>query len=309
MTETLQSQSDISHGESKKLTRRRMYKHNVTSRSKQTDQTLNASSTSLTNKKGKCLTKLIGRKALTACNLNGQAVTALLDSGAQVSMVDRDWKDKYLPDATVIPLSEIVDDEEGLKVYAVNGKIIPFDGWVALTVDLKGNENPDLSILVPFLVSSIALERPILGFNILEEMIQRQSQELTPMLTTLLCNALSLPEETAELVVYLVQASEPPVQCGRVRTGKQETVIPASQIVWVKCHVPPHLDLSDPVFLFEPDESNVQLAELDIGEGLLEIQNPRKPYVTIPVGNNTKHPIILPRKTALGTIQSVDKVI
>lgn len=70
--------------------------------------------------------------------------------------------------------------------------------------------------------------------------------------------------------------------------------------------MPPHLDLSDPVFLFEPDESNVQIAEVDIGEGLLEIQNPRKPYVTLPVGNNTKHPIILPRKTEK---QSVERVI
>lgn len=219
-------------------------------------------------------------------------------------MIDRHWKDKYLPDATVNPLSEIVDDEEELKVHAVNCDIIPFNGWVALTVNLKGNDI-DLSIAVPFLVSSIALERPIIGFNIQ----QRRSQELIPMLITLLCNALSLPEETAELVVHLVQAGEPPEQCERVRTGQQETVIPAKQVIWVKCHVPSHLDVSNPVILFEPDESNVQLAELDFGEGLLEIQNPRKPYVTLPDGNHTKHPIILPRKTALCTIQSIEIVI
>lgn len=63
------------------------------------------------------------------------------------------------------------------------------------------------------------------------------------------------------------------------------------------------------VFLFEPDESNAWLGELDIGEGLLEVQNPRKPYVILPVGNHTKHTIILPTKTALGTIQSVEQVI
>lgn len=129
---------------------------------RQTHLTSSTSSHALTNRKGKCLAKLIGRKALTECNLNGLAVTALLDSGAQVSMIDRGWKNKYLPDANVNPISEIVDDEEELKVYAVNGDIIPFDGWIALTVNLKGNENPNLSIAVPFLVSSIALERPIL---------------------------------------------------------------------------------------------------------------------------------------------------
>lgn len=132
-------------------------------------------------------------------------------------------------------------------------------------------------------------------------MVQKRSEELIPMLITLLCNALSLPEETAELVVHLIQASEPSVQCGRVQTGKHETVIPPGQLTWVKCHVPSHFDLSDSVFMFEPDESNARQAELDIGEGLLE--------VTLPVGNDTKHTIILPRKTALGTIQSVKKVI
>lgn len=313
MTESVQSQPDSSHnGESGKMRVATLHykdKDNIADGPRQTNLASTTSSHTFPSSKGKCLAKVIGRKALTECNLNGLAVTALLDSGAQVSMIDRHWKNKYLPEVTVNPLSEILGDEEELKVYAVNGDIIPFDGWIALTVNLKGNENPDLSVAVPFLVSSIALERPVLGFNILEEMIQRRSQELLPMLITLLCNAFSLPEETAELVVHLVQASEPTVQCGRVRTGKHETVIPAGQVTWVKCSVPPHLDLSSSVVLFEPDESNVQLAELNIGEGLLEIQNPKKPYVTLPVGNHTKHMIVLPRKTALGTIQSVEKVI
>lgn len=53
----------------------------------------------------------------------------------------------------------------------------------------------------------------------------------------------------------------------------------------------------------------MQLAELDVGEGLLEVQNPNKPYVAVPVGNNTKHTVTLQRKTALGSIHSVEKVI
>lgn len=41
----------------------------------------------------------------------------------------------------------------------------------------------------------------------------------------------------------------------------------------------------------------------------MEIQNRRKPYVAVPVGNNTKHAITLPRKTALGSIHPIEKVI
>lgn len=62
-------------------------------------------------------------------------------------MIDKDWKDKYFPDTTVNPLSEIVDEKVLLKVYAVNGGSILFHGWVTSEVNLKLNENPDLLCL------------------------------------------------------------------------------------------------------------------------------------------------------------------
>ncbi len=54
--------------------------------------------------KGDKIIQLIGRKALTQCNLNGLTVRALLDTGAQVSIVDRLWKERYLPSVEVRPL-------------------------------------------------------------------------------------------------------------------------------------------------------------------------------------------------------------
>ncbi|KAI3369399.1 hypothetical protein L3Q82_007472 [Scortum barcoo] len=238
-----------------------------------------------------------------------ELVTALLDTGAQVSMIDRDWKSKYLPDTTVRSLSEIIDNEEELKIYAVNGDIVLFDGWVALIVNLQGNEDPSLSITVPFLVSSLVLERPLLGFNVLEEMIKEQPEKLITTLTNLICNAMSIPEEKAEVLVHFIQTDRSSALCSRLRTGKQDTVIPAGQVAWIKCQVPPNMNSSDAVFMFEPDDTNVQLTELDVGEGLLEMQNPRNPYVAVPVGNNTKHAIPLPRKTVLSSIHCVEKVI
>lgn len=65
--------------------------------------------------------------------------STLLDTGAQVSMVDRDWKNKYIPDTPVMPLNEIIGEDEELEVFAVNGEALPFDGCVALTVNLKGS--------------------------------------------------------------------------------------------------------------------------------------------------------------------------
>jgi len=45
--------------------------------------------------------------------------------------------------------------------------------------------------------------------------------------------------------------------------------------------------------LFEPDENSAHLAELEIEEGLLEIQTTKRPYVIISVKNNTKHSVTI----------------
>ena len=55
------------------------------------------------------IVRLIGRKATTKCLLNGLTVTALVDTGAQVSLIDRAWKNKYIPDVIVRLISELLE--------------------------------------------------------------------------------------------------------------------------------------------------------------------------------------------------------
>lgn len=122
------------------------------------------------------IVNLIGRKALTQSNLNGLVVSALLDTGAQVNIIVSVWKDKYLPDVDVRPLAELMGTTDRLKVYAVNGDLIPFDGWAIITANLQGNDNPNLSINAPFLVSHLPIERPLLGFNVVKDIIWGQPE-------------------------------------------------------------------------------------------------------------------------------------
>lgn len=152
--------------------------------------------------------KLIGKKALIQCILNGLAVTALLDTGAQVSIIDRSWKDKYLPKVEMRPFSELLGVDEMLEVYAISGDRILFDGWVAIAVNLPGNTEPSLSIIVPFLVSHVVIEKPLLGFDVLEELIQGQPERLIPTLVSLLSGAVAITNTDAKTIVQAVQAKE-----------------------------------------------------------------------------------------------------
>lgn len=253
--------------------------------------------------------KLIGSKALTQCNLNGLTVRALLDTGAQVSMVDREWKEKYLPSVEVRPLRELLGCQDDLKVYAVNGDLIPFDGWAVITVNLLGNEDPSLSINVPFLVSKMPIERPLLGFNLVEELIQGQSEQLMPTLTSLLAGAIDIPCEKAQTLVKVIQAAEEDNGHGHLKVGPRGVVIRAGQVTWVKCRIPLKMAQSDTTVLFEPHENSDHLRFLDIGEGLLEIQPRSDPCVSIPIGNSTVGDVTLPRGTVIGTLQRIEKIL
>lgn len=108
--------------------------------------------------------------------MNGYAVTALFDTGAQVSLIDQTWRQKYVPNQEVHPLSELMGECD-LKLLAATGEVIPYDGWIEVIVNLPGNDNPNHSIKVPFLVSCNELLRPLLGFNVIQEIILRQGDE------------------------------------------------------------------------------------------------------------------------------------
>lgn len=86
-------------------------------------------------------------------------------------------------------------------------------------------------------------------------------------------------------------------------------MIPAGHVAWVKCKISPNMDQLDTVVLFEPEENNVHLEQLDIGEVLLEIQNQKSPYVSSPIGNNSTSDITLPGNSLLGYLHPIDEVL
>lgn len=236
-------------------------------------------------------------------------MTVLFDSGSQVSLVDRQWVQRFIPNYQVRPLQELLND--GLEVYAVNGQAVPYDGWVELTVTLAGHEDPNLTVQAPFLVSKLSLPQPLVGANVLGAIIQTQEsdQEASALLYSLLRKAFGTDEEQVMAMVNFIQVPQR-AECdpATVRIGKSNVTIPAGKAVQVWCRVPQSFDICDPLVLYEPDE-NTALRHLSVGEGLLEINNPQRPFVKVPISNHSKHEIILPKRTALGTIQHVAKVI
>lgn len=183
--------------------------------------------------------QLIGKKCLLKCNLNGYALTALLDSGSQVSIIDRPRKQKYLIQQEVRPVSELIGSG-GLDLTAANGRQIPYDGWVELTYNLPGNDDLNLTIRVPFLVSRVNHVTPLLGFNVSQELILGQESEIkaVAIIVRLLREAMQIENDQAEAIVNFVQTQESTQSDAVVRVARQDVVVRPDCVVLIKCKVP-----------------------------------------------------------------------
>ena len=176
------------------------------------------------------LAQLVGKKCIIRCNIHIYAVEALLDTGAQVSILDRHWVKTYLSDQKIRPLAELTG-QTSLQVVGINGEALPYDGWVGVMVSLPGNSDPDLAIQVPFLVSSVSMERPLIGFNVIEQLIlgPKEGDDILPAIASLLGGALNMQEGKVTALVNFVQtqpSGDGDQRCSVVKVGPGNIVIP-----------------------------------------------------------------------------------
>lgn len=66
-----------------------------------------------------------------------------------------------------------------------------------------------------------------------------------------------ISSDTARIILHFVQTKRAGVAQGHLRIIQKDRVMLAGRVTWVKCRVPPQLDPSDSLVLFEPQEGCV----------------------------------------------------
>lgn len=184
----------------------------------------------------KRVAQLIGKRCMVSCAINGVPLQMLLDSGAQVTMVGRAWIEEALPSVKIQPLSSLFPDQP-LEISAANGTAVPFDGWAYVDLQICSESHGQTDIQVPILISQSCVNCPLLGSNVIAEMIKENKEQVD--ITAILKEAMSVSESTVETLISVLQILAPdetPPQC-TVRVGKKGLTIPAGQICEVKCRV------------------------------------------------------------------------
>jgi transposase InsO family protein len=231
--------------------------------------------------------------------IDGTKTQALWDTGAQVTIIPADWRATHLPQAKLRPLCELLGGTD-LNLTAANGSPIPYDGWLNVSFSLMTGLNHE--IRVPVLVTRATSGVPIIGYNVIEEIVQRDTLHSTPTQAV----RAAFPSMTRRAVTALANIiqEEPPEDICRVHVGRKGVTVPGGSVIEVACRATSYLLNQDTTAVFEPDVDTQWPEDLHPQPSVVRLKRGPSSKVFILVQNSSNHDIVLRKQTQLGTLQS-----
>ena len=259
----------------------------------------------------KLVAPLIGKKCILPCRINGVSCETLLDTGAQVTIVGRDWLEHNLEGTVIEPIEKLLETNERLDLTAANGLGMPFEGWIEAVVEIQNVKYGRLAIEVPMLVSQSNLSLPLVGFNVVSEVIKgRDGINLQTFLkeVTVERTIVGNGVDSVEAIVdepdnFSYMVNEQDDFSYMVKSGKIGFNIPSRQIRDVKCWVRGFPDGG--LMLFEPGVISYLPEGLELYPSIVELPPGPSKAVKVKVFNTSAFDLWLAPKTCLGSIESI----
>ena len=132
---------------------------------------------------------------------------------------------------------------------------IPYKGWIEVTFRLLDSDS-EHEMAVPFLVSTDRLDHPIIGFNVIEEIVKvpgthSLNMQEDPVVNSLFSSLQGVAEDNLTTLINLIRTTTPSELCN-VKVIQRDVLIPKSGTTPVTCRA--NIDSTEenlPV-LFEP---------------------------------------------------------
>ena len=247
---------------------------------------------------------LVGEKCLLECVINDLPSKVLLDTGAQVSMIQIECLQKYFPEVEIHKIEDILEENDSLEIQWGNSATIPFRGWVNLTVQI-GKESTSEKIHVPFLVTTDELNQTILGFNVVKLLIQ-SNNSFNKLHEAFESAVNQTNKQNMKAFINLVQNQQE--QEISVKVKGKGVLIPAGEIVNVPCKANVgHVTSRRPmVFQGRIEDSS---ESIEVPDSIVTLKVGSKNYFKVPVINNSNHEIFLKKNNVIGNLDYVSSVI
>lgn len=257
---------------------------------------------------------LVGQKYLIDCQIQGQQVRALWDSGSQVTVVSEQWKADHLPHVALRHISEIIETNDTLNLTAANGEGMPYSGWIEVAFKLtSGAEVPTTEVVVPTLViKGNTLARPIIGSNVIglivdTELQQHEATGNQQLIRTVKAAFSGFEMEDAKVFIERVAAEQRSLEYA-VRMTREHVNVPKHTSVKVECRVLTPPLQSETTLIFEPSVNPQWSEGLEFTDTLVKLSKGAKPFIVVDVQNPTDHDIVLTGRTVIGTAQPIQAV-
>ena len=264
--------------------------------------------TSLTPKTKDSIIRLIGPQCTLNIQLDNNEIEALYDTGAQVCLVSERWVSELGLRSEVRKLNSLLESRDLVLKTAIETTHIPFVGWIVLQLRMQG-WNKEAAINVPFLITSDEIARPIIGSNVIVEMLREpEKYNINPELLESGFHQ-SFTDNDGDKVgalINTIRTSE--TMISKVRTTKRSTNIPKKGIGKIQCRINSGPLLNKLPVLFQPDEQHEWPDGLEIAETVLILPSGKSCVVDIPVMNTTNRDITIYPRTNVGWVEAISSV-
>eukprot|EP00112_Aurelia_sp_Birch-Aquarium-sp1_P001431 Seg1153.8 transcript_id=Seg1153.8/GoldUCD/mRNA.D3Y31 product="Toxin CaTX-A" protein_id=Seg1153.8/GoldUCD/D3Y31 len=202
-----------------------------------------------------------------------------------------------------------------LELRAVNNTTVPYKGFVELDFQLLNGKN--LLLKVPFLVTDAEIINPIIGYNVIEEIVKLAKHNEDSFdsgktedneLLTAIENSFQKIDVGAIHTLLNIIVEETNADLSILKSPKQNFSLPPNQFTRVICRGNGETSNPRTFVLFEPDENQQWPPGLEITEKLLAIPRGKSFRVKLDVYNSTDHPIMLKSRTVLGRIELLKSI-
>ena len=248
------------------------------------------------------LVKLIGRKPLFQCELEGVGSQVLWDTGSMISMIDSEWVRDNCPDVELRPISDFIEDDDNVEFVAANNTKVPMIGCVVLQFAMGSTNFP-----VPFLVTSSRISQPIVGFNVMEHLVRHGKRE--EVVDLLVNSGPSIGVKKMAVVVNMVAKNIDDDDFLGDLCAVKASVIPAKSSVRIRCRVKGDVRGLDLSFVCSEPLTGDWDDGLIVTESLGELTRGRTPHVNIEIRNTTDRDKHIRKNMIVGEICAVSSVM
>ena len=150
-----------------------------------------------------------------------------------MSVINAKQLQEHCPVTPIKGIQDLLGIE--LELVTANGTQFPYIGWSTVSFEVWQGSSLQ-SIEVPILVTTVALDSPIIGYNVLETLVMSNAASRTDLLSDLMHTFGTLSEERVDALINLIESGKEDI-LSTVKSGKKDVLVKSRETMNIPCRI------------------------------------------------------------------------